>query len=89
MKSLAVASNSNLIERGQRPYRSESIRNESILEDETLVDEVPAIAHLEVETYSGPQGSITLGDILKNPTPPDIGRKRTMSVDEFIDDRKQ
>ena len=58
-------------------------------EDETDVLSVPHITDFQVE-YSAEQSSVTLGSLIGEQTPSDHKkRRRSLSVDEFIDEKKK
>ena len=57
--------------------------------DETDAESVPHIADLQIE-YSTEQNSITLGSLVGQHTTPDFKKSReSLSVDEFIDEKKK
>jgi hypothetical protein len=58
-------------------------------EDETDVLSVPHITDFQVE-YSAEQSSVTLGSLIgEQPAPDHKKRRRSLSVNEFIDEKKK
>ena len=60
-----------------------------ISQDETDAESVPHVGDFQVE-YSTEKKSVTLGSLLGEQGSPDYEkRRRTLSVDEFIDEKKK
>ena len=58
-------------------------------EDETDATSVPHVADFQVE-YSAEQSPVTLGSLIGEQAAPDYKkRRRSLSVDEFIDEKKK
>mgnify|MGYP003135228173 CR=1 FL=1 len=66
------------------------VASEAISDDETDAESIPSISNIQVEYEAHGNNTFTLGSLAGKETPPDYRpRKRSRSVDEFIDEKKE
>lgn len=66
--------------------KSAEISNDD--DDEEDISEVPSLASIAVDVDKPQKTTLTLGDVLLKPTPPDYKPSKRKELDEFLDDKR-